>query len=155
MNRDEAIAVLQESRRQNKAMKESPNTFFSSADIVGGAVIKAGRRIDALEMAIAALRAQQTPAKLDRNRWEAHPVIKRRPYRSEKFKEFKLSEDGEVLYRKIVTIHEDWTDDYCSACGKKLCSRFQNYCPNCGRPLTKEAWAELEGNVLGGWKGEG
>lgn len=96
----------------------------------------------ALEMAISALRVQQTP--LDRSQWEAHPVIKRRPYRSEKFKGVKSPEDGEVLYRKIVTIHENWIDDYCSACGKKLCSRFQNYCPNCGRPLTEEAWAELE-----------
>lgn len=99
-------------------------------------------------MAISALRAQQTP--LDRSRWEAHPEIKRRPYRSERFKEFKLSEDGEVLYRKTVTIHENWTDDYCSACGKKLCSRFTNYCPFCGRPLTEEAWAELERRINGG-----
>ena len=87
--------------------------------------------------------------RLDRSRWEAHPVIKRRPYRSEKFKEVKLSEDNEVLYRRIVTIHEDWTDDYCSACGKKLCSRFKNYCPNCGRPLTEEAWAALEKRIIG------
>lgn len=98
----------------------------------------------ACEMAISALRAQQTPAKLDKSQWAAHPVIKRRPYRSECFKEVKLSEEGEVLYRKIVTIHENWTDDYCSDCGKKLCSRFTNYCPNCGRALTEEAWAELE-----------
>lgn len=100
---------------------------------------------EAIDMAIASLCAQ--PAQLDRSRWEAHPVIKRRPYRSETFKEAQLSEDGEVLYRKIVTIHEDWTDDYCSACGKKLCSRFTNYCPNCGRPLTEEAWAELERRI--------
>ena len=102
---------------------------------------------EAFKMALAALYAQQTPAKLDRSRWEAHPVIKRRPYRSEHFKEVKLSEEGEVLYRKIVTIHENWTDDYCSACGKKLCSRFTNYCPNCGRPLTEESWAETEGRI--------
>lgn len=101
---------------------------------------------EACRVAVAALRAQQSRP-LDRSRWEAQPVIKRRPYRSERFDEVKLSEEGEVLYRKIVTIHEDWTDDYCSACGKKLCSRFTNYCPACGRPLTEEACAELERRI--------
>lgn len=40
------------------------------------------------DMAIAALRAQQHRP-LDQSRWEAHPVIKRRPYRIERFEEAK------------------------------------------------------------------
>lgn len=64
------ISVLQESLRKSKIIMESPSTFFSSVDIAGGAVIKSGRRIEALETAIAALSAQQTPAKLDRSRWD-------------------------------------------------------------------------------------
>lgn len=135
MTREEAIKIL------------SPNSKSMLVRSVDG-FLPTNKVLCALEMAITALRAQKSST-LDRSRWEAHPVIKRRPYRSERFEEAKLSEEGEVLYRKIVTIHEDWTDDYCFACGKKLCSRFTNYCPACGRPLTEEAWADLESRIGG------
>lgn len=123
MMAEEAIAVLQESIQQNKAMKESPNTFFSSADIVGGAVIKAGRRIDALEMAIAALRAQQTPAKLDRSRWEGCWLCR-----------------GATALSGSVFIHKD--EDPVSSDGFTFGT--MGFCPVCGKTQTEEAWAELE-----------
>ena len=31
-----------------------------------------------------------------------------------------------------------------------LLSKKESYCPYCGRPLTEEAWAELEGRINGG-----
>lgn len=110
MNTDEAIEVLQESLRQNKVMNESPNVFFSSQDIAGGAAIKAGRRISALEIAIDALRVQQTPAKLDRSRWKRCKMCK----------------------------------DYISLL------QGYHYCFICGRPLTEEAWAEMERKMTDG-----
>lgn len=65
----------------------------------------------ALRMAIDALRAQHTPAKLDRSRREG-----------------------------------------CICCTKKnqLMAREKHgyrYCEHCGRPLTEEAWAELERRI--------
>lgn len=65
----------------------------------------------ALGIAIDALRAQQTAAKLDRSRWEG-----------------------------------------CICCTRKnqLMAREKHgyrYCEHCGRPLTEEAWAELERRI--------
>ena len=59
MTRDEAIAVLEESKRQNEIMRDNPNTFFKVSDIVTGEK-NAQKRIDALNMAISALRKQET-----------------------------------------------------------------------------------------------
>lgn len=109
-----AISVLQESLRKSKIIMESPSTFLSGVDIAGGAVIKSGRRIEALETAIAALSAQQTPAKLDRSRWEGCDLCR--------------GINGHVFHCDIV------------AC---------RFCPNCGHPLTEEAWAELERRMTG------
>ena len=58
MTREEAISVLQESKRQNEIMRDNPNTFFKVSDIVTGAK-NAQKRIDALNMAISALRQQE------------------------------------------------------------------------------------------------
>lgn len=61
----------------------------------------------ALNMALDALRAQQTPAKLDRSRW--------------------------------------------GKCGKcSFSERYHQYCPECGKPQTEEAWAGLERRINGG-----
>lgn len=62
------------------------------------------------------------------------PVLRNRPSRHERFEEAKL-EDGEILYRKYVYVDEtDWVE-YCPVCGKRLCSRFNNFCPNCGAKM--------------------
>lgn len=60
--------------------------------------------VEAVRMSIEALRAQQTPAKPDRSRWEGC--------------------------------------EYCQEAVPKWC--FWKFCPACGKPLTEEAWAELE-----------
>ena len=62
MTREEAISVLEESKRQNEIMRDNPNTFFKVSDIVTGEK-NAQKRIDALNMAISALRQQETVAK--------------------------------------------------------------------------------------------
>ena len=58
MNREEAISVMEESKRQNEIMRDNPNTFFKVSDIVTGEKNEQ-KRIDALNMAISALRQQE------------------------------------------------------------------------------------------------
>lgn len=62
------------------------------------------------------------------------PIIKNRPERVEEFFEAKLV-DGEVLYRRKIKVIEDNPVEYCPLCGKRLCSRFSNFCPNCGAKM--------------------
>lgn len=54
MTREEAIAVLAESKRQNEVMRDNPSTFWESHKMADG-VKNAERRIAALDMAIDAL----------------------------------------------------------------------------------------------------
>lgn len=67
------------------------------------------------------------------------PMIKCRPERYEKYEVHGTSESGETLYLKRIFVDEKNRVMYCQACGKRLCSRFVNYCPNCG------AKCDLEG----------
>lgn len=47
-------------------------------------------------------------------------------------------ENGEILYKRYVyTDKTDWVE-YCSVCGKRLCSRYNNFCPNCGAKMDLE-----------------
>lgn len=62
---------------------------------------------DTAELAISAIHSRQTPAKLDRSRWEECP--------------------------------DCW-----------LWEGSRRFCPDCGRPLTEEAWAELERRINDG-----
>ena len=55
MTREEAIAVLEESKRQNEIMKDNPSTFWASHQMADG-VKNAERRIAALDLALSALR---------------------------------------------------------------------------------------------------
>lgn len=93
------------------------------------------RLAEALNMALAALRAQQTPAKLDRSRWEGCGLCKgaKNIYGSDITAFCGTSEDGTA---NIYTECEQDEMDF-------------EYCPNCGRPLTEEAWAELEWRISG------
>ena len=80
---------------------------------------------EACRLAVAALRAQQTSAKLDRSRWEGC--------------EFCLSE------------RQDQGPCVC-ACSSFNISNKQyatRFCPVCGKPLIEEAWAELERRIGG------
>lgn len=72
---------------------------------------------EAHRMAISALRAQQTTEKLDRSRGEGCFICKGASYL-----------DGDICisgthYARLSQL---------------------NFCPDCGRPLTEEAWAEME-----------
>ena len=55
MTREEAIAVLVESKRQNEVMRDNPSTFWASHQMADG-VKNTERRIAALDMALASLR---------------------------------------------------------------------------------------------------
>lgn len=99
MTNEESIEIL-----ENGAWWDMVSTMFCGRD----ASVKFHA---ALDVAIAALRAQQTPATLDRSRWEG-----------------------------------------CICCTLQSQVRAREkhgyrYCEHCGRPLTEDAWAELERRI--------
>ena len=55
MTREETISILEESKRQNEIMKDNPSTFWASHQMAAG-VNNAKRRIEALDVALTALR---------------------------------------------------------------------------------------------------
>ena len=63
------------------------------------------------------------------------PVLRYRPERHEWYETTGLNENGEPLYVKRVRIDEKSWATYCPACGKRLCSRFISFCPNCGAKM--------------------
>lgn len=65
------------------------------------------------------------------------PMLRYRPERFERYEEYGLNEKGEMLYLKHVFVDEKNYAMYCPACGKRLCSRFKNFCPNCGAKMEK------------------
>lgn len=95
----------------------------------------------AVKMAIAALRAQQESAKLDRSRWEGCEAcgdkffVARRQY-----------------MRPIIaplTPEQALMDKLTDLTGIAYVRFSCKFCPACGRPLTEEAWAELERRIGG------
>lgn len=66
------------------------------------------------------------------------PVLKYRPQRYERYEEIGLNDKGEMLYLKRVYVDEKNYAMYCPVCGKRLCSRFTNFCPNCGANMRGE-----------------
>lgn len=63
------------------------------------------------------------------------PMLRYRPERYERYDEYGLNENGEMLYVKQVLVDEKSYAMYCPACGKRLCSRFRSFCPNCGAKM--------------------
>lgn len=63
------------------------------------------------------------------------PMLRYRPKRHEIYDEYGLNENGEMLYVKRTILDEKNYAMYCPACGKRLCSRFKNFCPNCGAKM--------------------
>ena len=55
MTREEATDILKESKRQNEIMRDNPSTFWASHQMAAG-VNNAKRRIEALDVALSALR---------------------------------------------------------------------------------------------------
>ena len=71
MTREEAIAVLAESKRQNEVMRDNPSTFWASHQMADG-VKNAKRRIEALDVALSALRpvSREQVEKAWRGEWK-------------------------------------------------------------------------------------
>ena len=111
LTREEAIAVLAESKRQNEVMRDNPSTFWVSHQMADG-VKNAERRIAALDMALSALRpvSREQVEKVWRGEWKGVPKL--------------------GVY-----------DMACSKCGYSPGIRFYSseFCPNCGAPMTDEA----------------
>ncbi len=95
MTREEAIKVLEESKRQNEVMRDNPNTFYKTSDIVDG-MKNAQKRIDAIQMAISALREQEE------RRWI--PVTERLPEQGERV----LATDGGFVGELYVNSRGQW-----------------------------------------------
>lgn len=110
MTREEAIAVLEESKRQNEVMRDNPSTFWASYQMADG-VKNSEKRVAALDLALTALRGP-TREMVERMRGEWRPT--ETPFMNE-------CED-------------------CSKCGYRTAygHGFQ-FCPVCGAPMTDEA----------------
>ena len=112
MTREEAIAVLEESKRQNEIIRDNPSTFWASYQMADG-VKNAERRIAALDLALSALRpvSREQVEKV----WSG----------CEACKDASLA-IGEVQF-------------YGPFEGPIDVSGNMQYCPNCGRPITPTA----------------
>lgn len=66
------------------------------------------------------------------------PVVKNRPKFYKKYEAVGWSVEGERLYIEHVVFEEKNRVEYCPVCAKRLCSRFNNYCPNCGAKMDLE-----------------
>ena len=110
MTREEAIVVLEESKRQNEVMRENPSTFWSSHQMAEG-VKNAEKRIAALDLALTALRGP-TKEMVGRMRGE---------------------------WIDLRECHKDVPKRQCSHCGKVLIGLETSFCEACGAPMTNEA----------------
>lgn len=97
---------------------------------------------EACRMATEALRAQQAHTRLDRSRWEECPDCK-----------------GEVFAKRRqymrpvmepLTPEQALMDKLTELTGIVYVKVKNEFCPFCGRPLTEEAWAEMERRITGG-----
>ena len=115
MTREEAIAVLAESKRQNEVMRDNPSTFWASYQMADG-VKNAERRIAALNMALTALR----------------PVSRERV---EKVWKSEWTDSGK---RDLNGVPKPFAIS-CKRCGSSAGVSWMKFCPNCGAPMTDEA----------------
>lgn len=120
MTREEASAILEESKRQNEIMRDNPSTFWASQQMAEG-VKNAQRRIAALDFALAALR----PVSREQveNVWSGCDFCN-------------TADFGEFGFE--ITKH------YAKICCALGSWRFPEkerflFCPKCGKPLTDEA----------------
>ena len=109
MTREEAIAVLEESKRQNEIMRDNPSTFWASYQMADG-VKNAERRIAALDLALSALRpvSREQVAKVWRAHWNESTHL------------------GGFVYCSRCGYNALEANNY-------------TFCPKCGSPFTDEA----------------
>ena len=133
MTREEAIAVLKESKRQNEVMRDNPSTFWASYQMADG-VKNSEKRIAALDVALAALRGP-TREMVERMRGEW--IMKRRHHGGFR----RVTGVDDMGERHTITIDErcEYDDRYCPKCGKQSPDNFLNFCGYCGAPMTDEA----------------
>lgn len=116
MTREEAIAVLEESKRQNGIMKDNPTAFWASYQMADG-IKNTKRRIDALDAALSALRLvsreQVEKSWVGCGYCEKHKI-------------------------NLVRIEMNY-DDSPGSTERLNPTRAPKFCPICGRPLTDEA----------------
>ena len=125
MTREEAIAVLEESKRQNEIMRDNPSTFWASHQMAEG-VKNAKRRIEAFEVALSAFRpVSRERVELYTNRlWPGCPrcsMTNDEAFDAGGAHEFRVLDDS--LY--YCDSNYGWE-------GEKI-----GYCPWCGKPLGK------------------
>lgn len=58
-----------------------------------------------------------------------------RPEYYEKYVPAQPLDTDEPLYKRVVMFNDINPVAYCSSCKSRLCSRFTNFCPNCGRQV--------------------
>ena len=111
MTNKEAIATLEESKRQNKIMIDNPTTFWASHQMADG-VKNAKRRIEALDYALSALRpvSREQVEKVWRGEWE----------------------DMRESYNDVPKRR-------CSRCKGVFIGLDTPFCEVCGAPMTDEA----------------
>ena len=109
MTLEEAIAVLEESKRQNEIMRDNPSTFWASYQMADG-VKNAERRIAALDLAITALRpvSREQVEKVWRAHWNESTHL------------------GGFVYCSRCGYNALEANNY-------------TFCPKCGSPFTDEA----------------
>ena len=112
MTREEAISILEESKRQNEIMRDNPSTFWASHQMADG-VKNAERRIAALDIALTALR----------------PVSREQVEKAWKGEWIGMTDDDGCTWYE------------CSQCEHDLDSLEvpNHFCPACGSPMTDEA----------------
>lgn len=77
------------------------------------------------------------------------PIYKNRPKWYNRYCRVGETLDGKLLYQKKRKFLERNLVAYCSSCGKQLCSRFANFCPNCGAKVDRNNYEEaLKNNGL-------
>ena len=123
MTREEAIAVLEESKRQNENMKDNPTTFWASYQIADG-IKNTKRRIDALDAALSALRpvSREQVEKAWRGNWD----VSYDEQNGFTYVTCSKCGDGTVLNGCFVTTEGE-------PCG------LEDFCSVCGAPMTDEA----------------
>ena len=109
MTLEEAIAVLEESKRQNEIMRDNPSTFWASHQMADG-VKNAERRIAALDLALTALRpvSREQVEKVWRAHWNESTHL------------------GGFVYCSRCGYNALEANNY-------------TFCPKCGSPFTDEA----------------
>ena len=121
MTREEAIAVLAESKRQNEVMRDNPSTFWVSHQMADG-VKNAERRISALDLALTALRG---------------------PTREQVEKVFPGCRSCKSCRSCVFSINnlKDMPCKKCDPNAECVLTEYKpsNFCPVCGKPLTDEA----------------